>query len=103
MPMYLEQKIKKLNTGNDFCCLVCTIPDIDNGITSQTGKLNAGETVTFNCRAGYTLAGEKNLTCLMDETFSAEIPSCNPSKDFLFCSKNSQSSKFIEIMTHIVV
>ena len=55
---------------------VCSIPTIANGITSISENMYVNDIVIYNCRDGYALEGEANITCQMGGTLSSRPPSC---------------------------
>ena len=48
----------------------------DSG-TKDTNKTACGSIVDFSCNECYELKGQKKLSCLPNETWSAEIPVCS--------------------------
>ncbi|KAI8510944.1 hypothetical protein Bbelb_118600 [Branchiostoma belcheri] len=57
-------------------CHVLTAPV--NGALSPTGRRQYQDVVTFTCNPGYSLVGTASLTCLLNGTWSASPPTCNP-------------------------
>jgi len=63
-PLYLSVQCPSLHNGILRC---------PNGATGAYG-----DTCTFSCNAGYKLQGPGYGTCLADQTWSSDLPSCVP-------------------------
>lgn len=56
----------------------CPKPQLPGFVTITPDKLEYAyrDTVSFGCRAGYTLNGDNVKTCLQSANFGQDLPSC---------------------------
>ena len=64
--------------------ITCVIPPLApvHGRRNATGQrtgtgLTVGSTVTYSCKAGYTLNGSSTITCKANGQWSGKAPECN--------------------------
>jgi fibulin 1/2 len=73
-PLNLFQIAVSSNTSCNFqSCRNLTIPDNGKKNSSETV---CGSTIKFSCNECYELKGDKQLSCLPNQTWSGEEPSC---------------------------
>lgn len=64
-----------------YCFLVsCPLLSISNGAVSST-SVYPGVVITVTCNDGYILNGPSAITCLLNGTWSKQIPTCKAGKD----------------------
>ena len=65
----------------------CNKVEINNGNEHQTKeiidntKYPYGTTISFTCNSGYTLSGNRAITCLSSGMWDGSSPICNQSKE----------------------
>ncbi|XP_060599172.1 P-selectin-like [Ruditapes philippinarum] len=63
---------------NPPTCIVknCTSLTLEKGIVNSKMKVSTNSTANFSCFSGYSLKGESVLTCLPNETWNLNPPTC---------------------------
>ena len=55
----------------------CTLPsDMPSHLNSDRPYVNVGEMITFSCDEGYFIDGSGGLICMVNQTWSGDLPTC---------------------------
>eukprot|EP00043_Microstomoeca_roanoka_P020267 m.242728 g.242728 ORF g.242728 m.242728 type:complete len:3263 (+) comp17138_c0_seq1:1001-10789(+) len=54
------------------------IPTVKYGMASATDTLHYPESISYSCEVGFSLSGQKDLSCGTDGAWSPQAPTCDP-------------------------
>ena len=92
LPMYV---CRRLSTY--ICMYVCTLtmcsslviecpdPGIPDNGRRQLSTITVGSQVVYDCDDGFTLSGERAQECLVNGTWSSQLPSCERESTGICC------------------